>query len=139
MDFLNFVKLCVDHKVKLVCIKESIDFTSSTGELMARILIQFASWELSMIKQRTRNAILTKISHGQYPYGNTPFGYKKTKDHILYKDNETKFIVEEVIELYQLHGNIKHISKLLIKNIRNQMLLIRKLVVYLKKLYIKDT
>lgn len=53
-SILDFQKIIKDLGPKVVSIMESLDMTSSSGRLMANILISFAQYERESISERTK-------------------------------------------------------------------------------------
>jgi site-specific DNA recombinase len=84
-DFVNTMKFFEDHGVAFVATSQSIDTSTPVGRMIANILASFGEYELSQIRERTRDAKRAKIIAGPYP-GPAPFGFRKTPEGSLEVD-----------------------------------------------------
>ncbi len=52
-ELITDLKELTDKKIKIICLKDNIDYTSSSGKLFANILASFADYEREIIRERT--------------------------------------------------------------------------------------
>lgn len=64
----------------LVSINENLDTSSAIGEFFFTLLASLAQMERKLIGERTRAALQTKKSKGEYSGGRAPFGFVVSED-----------------------------------------------------------
>jgi DNA invertase Pin-like site-specific DNA recombinase len=75
LDFTKLLRWCHDHGKAIISVSDSIDFGSSTGRMVANILMVFAEFEREQIRERRMAAARLLRENGKYGGGRVPFGY----------------------------------------------------------------
>ena len=94
IDLLTIVEELKDKNVKLVSIKDNIDFNSDTGKFMLTILGAVAELERSILKERQREGIEIAKKQGKFK-GRTPIKLNKAKWEALYSDMTKGYITKQ--------------------------------------------
>lgn len=86
---------------------ENLDFSSPAGRAMLGMMQVFNQFEREQSAENTRNKMLSIASHGEWPAGTPPFGYKRgeKKDNKLYIDERKATIVKDIFEMYASSHN----------------------------------
>jgi site-specific DNA recombinase len=80
-DFVNFYDdFCVTHGKKIVSVTEEIDMSTKMGMFIAGILVQFAEWELTRMRERRSDAQKVIRREARWGGGSFSFGYQPYKD-----------------------------------------------------------
>lgn len=94
-DFEDAWRLCEDAGAALACVVETIDTSTPSGRLMARILASFAENEGDNISTRTRDALRHQAGLGKpHKSGRRPFGL--TADWSAVVPDEAVLVAEAV-------------------------------------------
>lgn len=98
IDFAELNKLCELANVKLTSMTEPIE-QSAMGEFNQNIMIAIAELESKRISERSKSGYVGMLERGIYPFGGRmPLGISKTKDKLLYHNDDIK-IVKEMFEM----------------------------------------
>lgn len=114
------------------------DATSLTGEMMMGILTHIARYMRKSSAHTVRDRMMSIASHGLWPAGWPPFGYKrgKHKDNKLYVDEHKALIVRDIYEMYassnhstrEIYSKYKHVL------VRSKIMSLLRNPVYLGKI-----
>lgn len=101
-DFIDLDEWGTAHAIALVILDPSLDLTTSSGRMMAKILAIFAEFEREMIAQRTKEGYEEILRQGRWPGGRVPYGYRKTqipgrKGWYLVIDQEQAEVLREAV------------------------------------------
>jgi DNA invertase Pin-like site-specific DNA recombinase len=76
-DFVTFVHdFCEPHGKVIISVGEGIDTSASMGKFMLGMLVQFAEWELTRMKERRRDAAKRLRSSARWNGGTVSYGYR---------------------------------------------------------------
>lgn len=70
------------HNVEFISINEKFDTTTPMGRAMLHIIMVFAQLERETIAERVKDNYYSRIQHGNWPGGLTPFGFENSKTKI---------------------------------------------------------
>lgn len=87
-DIFNSLEELQRNDVNLICIKENIDSSTSSGKMMLQMLGVFAEVERDNISDATMNGRLEKARQGKWNGGFAPYGY-------ILKDGKLEIVEEE--------------------------------------------
>ncbi len=99
-DVLNSLQEIQDYGVELICIKDGLDSSRSTGKLMIAVLSSVAEIERENILEQTMAGRLQKASEGKWNGGFAPYGYKLEKGELKIAEDEVeviKFIFDKFV------------------------------------------
>lgn len=94
IDLLTIIEELKEKNVKLVSIKDNIDFNSNTGKFMLTILGAVAELERSILKERQREGIEIAKKQGKFK-GRQPIKLNKDKWEALYSDMTKGYITKQ--------------------------------------------
>lgn len=94
IDLLTIIEELKEKNVKLVSIKDNIDFNSNTGKFMLTILGAVAELERSILKERQREGIEIAKKQGKFK-GRQPIKLNKDKWEALYSDMTDGYITKQ--------------------------------------------
>lgn len=114
-DTVNIVDLLKKNEGVLISIKESIDTSVVTGELMAFLLGIIAQNERETIVSNVKGGMEQKARLGQWNGGVVPLGYS-LKDKKLIVNEQQREIVEFIFREYLKGNGYKTIAKQLNEN-----------------------
>lgn len=77
-ELLKTIRLLKEKNKVFISVKEQIDISNPSGELLLTVLGAIATFEKSRIKERVLNGKQAKKEVGGYVAGNVPLGYKST-------------------------------------------------------------
>lgn len=100
-DFLRYSRQLKDKGIQLYSIKENIDPTSNTGNLMIGLLALIAEWERESIREQMSENKMGKWRENRTFIGKPPYGYiwnKKLKELQINKDEA--LIYKRIIDMY---------------------------------------
>ncbi len=101
LDFLNLIEYFEQHNISFVSVTQQINTATSAGKLMLHILASFASYERSIISERTRDKMHAARKRGQWIGGGVILGYRIDREqHKLVVDEEEALCVRELFNLY---------------------------------------
>jgi DNA invertase Pin-like site-specific DNA recombinase len=76
-DFVTFVHdFCEPHGKVIISVGEGIDTSTSMGKFILGMLVQFAEWELTRMKERRSDAAKRFRSDARWNGGSIAFGYR---------------------------------------------------------------
>lgn len=76
-DFVTFVHdFCEPHGKVIISVGEGIDTSTSMGKFMLGMLVQFAEWELTRMKERRRDAAKQLRYSARWNGGTASYGYR---------------------------------------------------------------
>ena len=107
---LQFIELCKQHTVRVICISESLDTNNESSSLLFNLLMSIATEERRIIKKRCDDGRRYKWLNNQIPFSSIPFGYSRTKKGEV-EPNENKHIVRYIFKKFNLLCKMKHLSK----------------------------
>jgi len=64
-ELIGNLQELTDKGIKIICMKDNIDYTSSSGRLFANILASFAEYERAIIRERTMLGLERAKSQGK--------------------------------------------------------------------------
>lgn len=99
-DVLNSLQEIQDYGVELICVKDGLDSSRSTGKLMIAVLSSVAEIERENILEQTMAGRLQKASEGKWNGGFAPYGYKLEKGELKIAEDEVeviKFIFDKFV------------------------------------------
>jgi len=76
MDTVNLVLGEWEGRTFLKSAKEPVDTTSAMGKQFFYMLVSYAEWERSVIRERTFSGKLRRAKEGRSPGGPVPYGYR---------------------------------------------------------------
>jgi DNA invertase Pin-like site-specific DNA recombinase len=80
IDFADLLEWCQARGKTLVSVAESLDFGTPTGQFVGKILILFAEFERSMMRERRADAARKLYANGGYNGGGSlPWGYRTVR------------------------------------------------------------
>lgn len=94
IDLLTIIEELKEKNVKLVSIKDNIDFNSNTGKFMLTILGAVAELERSILKERQMEGIEIAKKQGKFK-GRQPIKLNKDKWEALYGDMTKGYITKQ--------------------------------------------
>lgn len=101
MDTVNLVLGEWDGRTFLKSAREPIDTSSAMGKQFFYMLVSYAEWERSVIKERTFSGKLRRAKEGKNPGGPVPIGYRLSGEKgILEVDPEKAEIVKRIFRRY---------------------------------------
>jgi site-specific DNA recombinase len=100
VDAVELVRKEWDGVCQVVSTQESFDTTSLVGRLLFDVLISFAEWERSTIRERTYSGKLKRAEQKRNPGMRFPFGYRKGSEGTFEIDKEEAVIVRRVFSDY---------------------------------------
>lgn len=96
-DLDAVIKWCLANGKTLVSVSESIDLSTPTGRMVAKMIGLFAEWELERMRERNGESHASSAAKGWYHGGHAvPWGYRPVKVNShweLVPDEETRFCV----------------------------------------------
>lgn len=104
-DFVNLIDWAADHGKYIVAYMDSVDTSTPTGELVAKVLAIFAEFERKTIAKRTLDSYELAVSEGRWHGGTVPYGYfpekqPKGEGWKLAVDPESSETFREVVEWF---------------------------------------
>lgn len=100
-DFADAIDWFEDNGKVFVSVAESMDLSTSTGKMMAKMVALFAEWERERIKERATESRAALRQAGRFGGSSAPYGYRPVKmDGGVYlePDPQTAPIVRQLIE-----------------------------------------
>lgn len=114
---LDFVFKLQSNDIKIVSVSQpELDTTTHTGILFFEIQASLGAYERKQISQRVKSSKWQRAKEGNWQGGNTPLGYKNTKDGIIIIEEEAE-IVRNMFEYYMSTKSLAKTSKLFKKHI----------------------
>jgi hypothetical protein len=91
--------------------EEEYDLTTANGRMLVNMKLTIAEMEADQTGERINIVNEYKVSTGQPLFGNMPFCYKIVNDpdtgrKKIVKDQETAYIMEDILEHFQMHQSI---------------------------------
>ncbi len=101
MDTVNLVLGEWDGRTYLKSAREPIDTTTAMGKQFFYMLVSYAEWERSVIKERTFSGKVKRAKEGRYTGGPVPLGYRVSgQAGILEIDPVKAGIVHRIFRMY---------------------------------------
>ncbi len=102
-DFVDLIEWTSQRGKHLVAYMDSVDTSTPTGELVAKVLAIFAEFERKTIAGRSADSQRLAREEGRWHGGLPPYGYKAVKQPVgegwrLEPDPEAEKIIEQVID-----------------------------------------
>lgn len=113
-DLLIITKEIIGKGAKFTSIKEDIDCTTPTGQLMMKLLFMIAEWESEQISQRVKATMHMLMSENKL-VTKPPFGYCKgiDKGEVLQINEDEQKIIRYIMELHDEGNSYTIIANLL--------------------------
>ncbi len=92
MDIYQAVKGLHDRGITFRSLTESIDLSTTTGELILILMAWFAEAEHDIIVERTKAGLAASKANGGIPGGTAPFGFEA--DHVTIAEGEAELLKE---------------------------------------------
>lgn len=104
-DYQNHAYELKQYGVQLACVKENIDPTTRTGQMVAGMLALFAEWEHETIREQMSENKLKKWRENRTFLGKPPFGYRwnKVTQRLEIEQNEAA-LYKEIVKMYLNQG-----------------------------------
>lgn len=100
-DLLNNVQVLKDAGVKLISLKDQIDYSTPYGQAMLTMLAAIAQLERDIIEEQMKENKLARWRDGRTFIGRPPFGYLWNKEAKKLEVNEVEAaIYREIVEMY---------------------------------------
>jgi site-specific DNA recombinase len=104
-QFLDIAHKLKQNKVNLIGIKDTIDFSTQTGKMIAGILSLFAEWEHETIREQMFENKMIKWRDNRSFLGKPPFGYRWNKElHKLEREPKDAEIYQRIVIMYMEQG-----------------------------------
>ena len=110
VDLELFFRVCQLHHTDVAAITGEIKIDTANGRFVTGILSLISKWERETTKERTFDTLVEICEDGLFPYGYTPYGYKKTNKK-LFIDETTSQIVKEIFSCAESGNPLELISK----------------------------
>ncbi len=98
VDTVNLVLREWGDRCYIKSARENIDTTNQAGKMFFYILVSYAEWERSVIKERTWSGKLKRAEEGRNPGFKAPYGYKWGEDNRLVIVLEEADIVRRIFD-----------------------------------------
>lgn len=101
-DFVDLIEWASAQGKHIVAYMDSVDTSTPTGELVAKVLAIFAEFERKAIALRNADSQALAMKEGRYHGGTPPYGYKVAKHQsgkgfVLVPDEKAVAILDEII------------------------------------------
>lgn len=121
-DIIELVELFIEHNIKLHSLSETIDWLSSSGRAMLKMMATFSEMERENIAERSKMGRDFKAKAGIYSNKkNIPIGYEwdAEKKELIPHETEAEQI-KKIFELYLNGWSMRKISKYMSENYTNR-------------------
>lgn len=112
LDFARIMDRFHTAGVAFVSVTQNFSTADAIGKLTLNMLMSFAEFEREMIAERTRDKIVAARRKGKWTGGTVPVGYYVV-DHKLVKNAPETVVVKEVFDLYEAHGSVLEVMRVL--------------------------
>ena len=110
-DSNTFVKVCIKHNVKLLCVKDSTKYETANQRGVFNITQSVAQMEREIDAERVQRSMEYMTSIGKWVYGKPPFGWKKDKDQRLIIVEEEAYWLKIMNDMLKMNYTYKQINK----------------------------
>jgi DNA invertase Pin-like site-specific DNA recombinase len=112
LDFPKVMERFKAANASFVSVTQNFSTADAMGRLTLNMLMSFAEFEREMIAERTKDKVAAARRKGKWTGGPVPLGYE-VKDKRLVVDELEASVVREAFELYQQHGSMGQVARLL--------------------------
>ncbi len=112
-DSNTFVKLCIKHNVKLLCVKDSTKYETANQRGVFNITQSVAQMEREIDAERVQRSMEYMTSIGKWVYGKPPLGWKKDKDQRLIIVEEEAYWLRKMNNMLKMNYTYKQIQNYL--------------------------
>jgi DNA invertase Pin-like site-specific DNA recombinase len=115
-DLDKFIKWCDDHGKTLVSVAESLDLSSATGRMMAKMIGLFAEWELARMSERQLDARKKLRAMAAWGGGVAPYGYDAVSDgsqHYLKVNDAEAAVIRLMVAMVTGGTSLRQVAKTL--------------------------
>ena len=109
-DSNTFVKVCIKHNVKLLCVKDSTKYETANQRGVFNITQSVAQMEREIDAERVQRSMEYMTSIGKWVYGKPPFGWKKDKDQRLIIVEEEAYWLKIMNDMLKMNYTYKQIQ-----------------------------
>ena len=105
-DLLNNMEILKNNGIKLLSIKDGIDYSTPYGQAMLTMLAAIAQLERDTIEEQMKENKMARWKDKRIIIGKLPFGYDwdKINKKIIIKDKEAE-VYKKIVSLYLNEGN----------------------------------
>ena len=105
-DYHKVQEILEQNGVHWKTIFENYDTSTATGRLHINIMLSVAQDEADRTSERIKTVFDNKVKNKKYLNQNAPFGYC-VRDSVIYKDEETQHIAEDMFEKFFACNSIR--------------------------------
>lgn len=105
VDFVKMLDLFEKHGVRFVSVTQQFDTDTALGKLTLGLLMSFSEFERSLIRERTRDAMVAARRRGRWTGGPPMLGFR-FEDRRLVVDEVEAIRVREIYRLYSEIGTL---------------------------------